>query len=100
MCGVFSSHRFGLKWEYIPKESAVLLDKIYKFDLITTYELGGVAAERVLHEKGVFAVHTTCYEQKSKVMGLKVRSSSCDELFIVTFLYICISLYIYMNKIK
>lgn len=30
----------------------MLLDKIYKFDHITTYELGGEAAERVLHNKG------------------------------------------------
>lgn len=64
--------RFGLKWQYLPDESAVLLDKIYKFDGITTYELGGQAAELVLHDKGADAVHTTCYEQKSKVMGLKV----------------------------
>ena len=46
------SSRFKLKWEYLPQESAVLLDKIYKFDHITTYELGGEAAERVLHNKG------------------------------------------------
>jgi hypothetical protein len=62
-----------MKWEYIPAKAAVLLDKIYKFDLITTYELGGEAADRVLHDKGADAVHTTCYEQKAKVMGLKVR---------------------------
>lgn len=71
----------GLKWEYIPEESAVLLDKIYKFDRITTFELGGEAAERVLHEKGAYAVHTTCYEQKSKVMGLKV-SDLCPTVLI------------------
>lgn len=64
-----------MKWQYLPAESAVLLDKIYKFDKITTYELGGEAAEQVLHSKGADAVHTTCYEQKSKVMGLKVRLS-------------------------
>jgi hypothetical protein len=62
-----------MKWEYISAKAAVLLDKIYKFDMITTYELGGEAADRVLHDKGADAVHTTCYEQKSKVMGLKVR---------------------------
>lgn len=69
-----NNRRFGLKWQYLPAESAVLLDKIYKFDGITTYELGGEAAEQVLHLKGADAVHTTCYEQKSKVMGLKVRT--------------------------
>jgi hypothetical protein len=71
-----------LRWEYIPEESAVLLDKIYKFDKITTFELGGEAAERVLHEKGAYAVHTTCYEQKSKVMGLKVGPSAVTLLMV------------------
>lgn len=50
----------------------MLLDKIYKFE-DKTYELGGAAASGVLDEKGAYAVHTTCYEQKAKVMGLKVR---------------------------
>lgn len=49
-CHQFSRH--GLKWEYLPKQSAVLLDKIYKFEHITTYELGGEAADRVLRDKG------------------------------------------------
>lgn len=49
----FICSRFKLKWEYLPQESAVLLDKIYKFDHNTTYELGGEAAERVLHNRGI-----------------------------------------------
>lgn len=66
----------------------MLLDKIYKFDKITTYELGGMAAVQVLHEKGVDAVHTTCYEQKSKVMGLKVSvylrtDAFCFDLYML-----------------
>ena len=69
------NRRYGLRWEYLPSKQVVLLDKIYKFDHVTTYELGGAAAVRVLHDRGVDAVHTTCYEQKSKVMGLKV---SCE----------------------
>ncbi len=61
----------GLKWHYIPKESAVLLDKIYKFQN-KSFELGGAAAEAILSRHGTFAVHATCYEQKIKVMALKV----------------------------
>lgn len=64
---------FGLIWHYIPTQSAVLLDKIYKFQ-DRSYELGGEAALRVLNDKGATAVHTTCYEQKAKVNGLKVWS--------------------------
>ena len=62
----------GLRWEYFPAHSAVLLDKLYKLKHMSGYELGGEAAMRVLSDKGVSAVHTTCYEQKTKVMGLKV----------------------------
>jgi len=62
------------------------LDKIYKFEN-KTYELGGEAAQAVMNstlvktrgrrkkipERGsAVAAHTTCYEQKAKVMGLKV----------------------------
>jgi hypothetical protein len=43
------------------------------------YELGGEAAMRVLSDKGVSAVHTTCYEQKTKVMGLKVGGRVVDR---------------------
>lgn len=62
----------GLHWAYFKKDSAVLLDKIYKFE-DTTFELGGAASSKIFKEKETIAVHTTCYEQKSKVMGLKVR---------------------------
>ena len=49
-----------------------LCDKVSKLQHLSVYELGGEAADRVLADKGVSAVHTTCYEQKTKVMGLKV----------------------------
>lgn len=52
----------------------MLLDKIYKFE-DKTYELGGVAAAQVLDRKGAYAVHTTCYEQKTKVTGLKAANA-------------------------
>ena len=61
----------GLKWDYFEPNSAQLLDKIYKFE-DKTFELGGEAALKIFQKKNVIAVHTTCYEQKSKVMGLKV----------------------------
>lgn len=57
----------------MPQDAAVLLDKIYKFEHNTTYELGGEAALEVLQAKGAVAAHTTCYEQKTKVTGLKVK---------------------------
>lgn len=61
----------GLNWDYFPKGAAQLLDKMYKFDN-KTFELGGEASDSAFKSKGAIAVHTTCYEQKSKVMGLKV----------------------------
>ena len=36
----------GIRWAYIPKNEAVLLDKVYKFK-DQTYELGGNAATKV-----------------------------------------------------
>lgn len=90
---------FGFKWRYIPEHLAVLLDKIYKFEN-KTYELGGEAAQAVMNstvvknnkrprrvkgklvvavERGsAVAAHTTCYEQKTKVNGLKVTLLSPD----------------------
>jgi hypothetical protein len=88
----------GLKWRFFPASTAVLLDMMYKFN-DPRYELGGTAALSLLqpsnktnamskrHKMGektkdvgqvsdpVHAVHTTCYEQKNKVNGLKVSSS-------------------------
>jgi len=66
---------YGLKFKLLPAEEAVLLDKIYKFQHITTFELGGEAAVQVLQDKGVKAVHTTCYEQKCKVTGLQAANA-------------------------
>ena len=74
----------GLKWGYFSSDSAQLLDKIYKFE-DKTFELGGEAALKIFEKKNVLAVHTTCYEQKSKVMGLKVMKKSILSEFLLFF---------------
>ena len=79
----------------------MLLDKIYKFEN-KTYELGGEAAlsvmnstliknnKRVRRRKGkmpepergtAVAAHTTCYEQKAKVMGLKAANAFWNPFY-------------------
>ena len=82
-----------LKWNYFPENSAQLLDKIYKFE-DTTFELGGMAAINILQiKKNTIAVHTTCYEQKSKVMGLKVSFSWFDTIVTPLHLFLCWSIF-------
>jgi hypothetical protein len=68
------SHR--LQWEYFPNSSAVLIDKLYKFVNISI-ELGGELAAGILSsmDPPTVAIHTTCYEQRAKVMGLKALSA-------------------------
>ena len=41
----------------------------------TTVELGGTAASSVLDQQGTVAMHTTCYEHVTKVLGLKATNS-------------------------
>ena len=67
-------YTIGFRWEYIPETTAVLIDKIYKFE-DSTIELGGQAAVDNLRKKGAVAAHTTCYEQKAKVNGLKAANA-------------------------
>ena len=69
-----SSYELGLKWSYFKVHNAVLLDKIYKFES-TIFEIGGNAADGMFSKKGTIAAHTTCYEQKTKVMGLKAANA-------------------------
>ena len=38
-------------------------------------ELGGEASGELLSGRGAVAVHTTCYEQKTKIMGLKAANA-------------------------
>jgi hypothetical protein len=72
----YSTNYYKLHWKYFPESSAVLLDKIYKFEKNKKQiELGGEATSIILKKRGAIAVHTTCYEQKTKVMGLKAASA-------------------------
>jgi len=101
-------------WRYFPASSAVLLDMVYKFN-DPSYELGGEAATTLLTplsslkqqkkktrhqmssrtkdvgaiEDDVIAVHTTCYEQKSKIMGLKVFM-----VMVFIYMYSCLMLFV------
>ena len=53
-----------------------------------------------MSEKKTYAAHTTCYEQKSKVMGLKVLLLLVvvvDMSFVVIFVYVLINT-IYPNN--
>lgn len=63
-------HRSGLNWRYFDK--TVLLDKVYKFQT-KTIDLGGPISADIL--KDTIAVHATCYEQKSKILGLKAANA-------------------------
>lgn len=67
-----SARANGFKWEYFPNTSAVLMDKLWKF-VNSSVELGGVVSQEILSGMvpSTVAVHTTCYEQRTKVMGLK-----------------------------
>jgi hypothetical protein len=62
---------FGLKYAYFSIETAPLLDKLVLREG-NTMELGGEAIQGYLDAKQSIAMHTTCYEKSTKVMGLKV----------------------------
>jgi hypothetical protein len=64
----------GVRWGYFPDGVAQLLDKVYKFE-DKSFELGGELSDSMFRAKGAIAVHTTCYEQKAKVMGLKAANA-------------------------
>jgi hypothetical protein len=64
----------GTQWAYWPRKRAPLLDKVFKFEN-KTFELGGEAAVRWFGTTGTVAVHTTCYEQRTKMMGLKATNA-------------------------
>jgi len=66
--------RSGFKWGYMANTTAVLIDKVFKFEDMAV-ELGGEAAVGLLDNRGAVAVHTTCYEQKSKINGLKASNA-------------------------
>lgn len=66
--------RNGFKWGYASNNTAVLIDKVFKFQDMAV-ELGGEASDEILGQRGAVAVHTTCYEQKVKIMGLKAANA-------------------------
>lgn len=63
-----------INWDYFQANTTVLLDKIYKWQDMNI-ELGGVAAEQILTRHEAVAAHATCYEQKTKMFGLKAANS-------------------------
>ena len=72
----FARNSRGFRWQFFPNSSAILIDKVWKF-VNLSIELGGEVSADILsnlHPPTV-AVHTTCYEQRTKVMGLKALSA-------------------------
>jgi len=65
---------FGLRYAYFDNDTAVLMDKMCKF-VSRTVELGGEAAATILADQKTLAMHTTCYEHVTKVMGLKAANA-------------------------
>jgi len=64
---------FGLRYAYFDNSTAALMDKIVQ--KYRNIELGGEAASRMLEDEHTVAMHTTCYEQSTKVMGLKATNA-------------------------
>lgn len=64
---------FGLRYAYFDNSTAALLDKIVQ--RYRSIELGGEAASLLLAREHTLAMHTTCYEQSTKVMGLKATNA-------------------------
>ena len=65
---------FGLKYAYFSHDSAPLLDKLV-LERGNTVELGGEAIADMLFDKRSIAMHSTCYEKSTKVMGLKASNA-------------------------
>ena len=66
---------FGLRYAYFSNSTAVLLDKMSGKQHGRAVELGGIASASLLMRERALAVHTTCYEQTTKVMGLKASNA-------------------------
>ena len=64
---------FGLRYAYFDNSSAALMDKIVQ--KYRNIELGGEAASVMLEGEHTVAMHTTCYEHSTKVMGLKATNA-------------------------
>lgn len=65
---------FALKFAYFTTSTAPLLDKFIK-QHGNLYELGGELMLQALRAQKALAMHTTCYEKSTKVMGLKASSA-------------------------
>ncbi len=65
---------FGLKYAYFSNSTAPLLDKLV-LNYGNVMELGGELMESFLLDHQSVAMHTTCYEKSTKVMGLKAANS-------------------------
>lgn len=69
----------GLRFAYFSNTTAALMDKIVQ--KWRGIELGGEATAQWLEQRHAIAVHTTCYEQRTKVMGLKAVNSFWNPLY-------------------
>jgi hypothetical protein len=65
---------FGLKYAYFTNETAPLMDKLV-LNYGNVMELGGELMESFLVNHHSLALHTTCYEKSTKVMGLKAGNA-------------------------
>ena len=65
---------FALKFAYFTTSTAPLMDKFIK-QHGNVYELGGELMLQALRDQHAMAMHTTCYEKSTKVMGLKASSA-------------------------
>ena len=64
---------FGLRYAYFSNSTAALMDKIVQ--KWRGVELGGQPAADMFTRENTLAMHTTCYEQSTKVMGLKATNA-------------------------
>ena len=65
---------FGLKYAYFSSTTTPLLDKLVLREG-NTMELGGEAVQAYSNAHHSIAMHTTCYEKSTKVMGLKATNA-------------------------
>ncbi len=70
---------FGLRFAYFSNSTAALMDKIVQ--KWRGIELGGKPAADLFKREHTLAIHTTCYEQSTKVMGLKATNAFWNPLY-------------------
>jgi len=70
---------FGLRYAYFSNSTAALMDKIVQ--KWRGVELGGQPAAEMFSRESTLAMHTTCYEQSTKVMGLKATNAFWNPLY-------------------